>query len=149
MWVYSKVISTNKQFCHDILLCYNWSMKGPESITPKRINASELVNLLAHAGPASDIRVRIYFKDGSIKEGYVKWHDDRYNDGPVILIPDKDPFKEALLPLGGHTVYNQPPRVSSSDDGRKKAPMFGTVTAHQKPIDPGTEGILFEVINRK
>ncbi|OGI67243.1 hypothetical protein A3A05_02575 [Candidatus Nomurabacteria bacterium RIFCSPLOWO2_01_FULL_41_12] len=124
-------------------------MSGPESITPKRINASELVNLLAQAGPAFNIRVRIYFKDGSMKGGIVKWRDDRINSGPVIVIPDKDPFNEALIPLGGHTVYNAPPRVSSSDSGRNRPPMFGEVSAHKVPINSSTEGILFEVINKK
>jgi len=124
-------------------------MKGPESIAPKRINASELVNLLAHAGPASNIRVRIYFKDSSMKEGIVKWRDDRINSGPVIIIPDKDPFNEALIPLGGHTVYHAPPKMSTLDSARNKPPHFGKVTAHEAPINPSTEGMSFEIINQK
>lgn len=125
-------------------------MSGPESIKlkqpPERINASQLVNLLAHVGPGRNIRVRIYSKNGSVEEGLVKWHDDRYNNGPVIIIPNKDPFKEALIPLGGHTVYNAPPKISSLDTGTKKGPIFGEVSSHKIPINPMAENLSFEVI---
>ncbi len=132
-------------------------MSGPESITPKQqpelINASELVGLLGQAGPTSSIHVRIHFKDGSVKFGKVKWNDDRVG-GPAIVIPDtENPYNEGLIPLGGHTIYNQAPRISSSDNVRT-TPVhslfpFGELNAYQVPINPSTEGILFEIINEK
>ena len=128
-------------------------MKGLESTKPteqsKLLKAAELVDLLGRTGPGRNIRVRIHFASGTVGEGEVKWHDDRYNNGPVVAIDDKNPFEQGIIPLGGHTIYLSPPRVSSSDPVRGRSPIFGETTFRKIPIDPGTEGMLFEVIKEK
>lgn len=128
-------------------------MKGSESIEPKKqpklINALELVSLLGYAGPASNIHVRIHSKKGPAREGIVKWHDDRTN-GPAIVIPNpKNTYDERVIPLGGQTVYNTPPRISSMDRASNTPKMFGEVSAHIIPINSDTDNMQFEVIEEK
>jgi len=132
-------------------------MEGPESVSPKKkpelMDAAALVDLLAHAGPGSGIKVNIHFGDGSVKQGELQWSDDRSGTtGPVIVIPNKEnPYDEGILPLGGETVFNYPPKVSSGES-IKGTPIMPSkdqdFRPYRKPINKDTEGVRFEVIKK-
>ena len=104
---------------------------------------------MAYAGPGTNIRVRIHFKNGSTKEGIAKWSDDRAH-GPAIVIPDKkDPYNEGVIPLGGQTLYDTPPRISSSDRVGTMPITFGEIRSKKLPTNPNTDDMRFEVIEDK
>ena len=120
------------------------------NINPKVIKAAELVNLLANSGPASDIRVRVHFSDGSSAVGHVRWRDDRVNGPAVVIDDDKSSYNGGIIPLGGVTVYYYPPKISSMSSARATpSPLGGKVTVQKTPIDSHASKFSFEIIDKE
>ncbi|OGY54514.1 MAG: hypothetical protein A2756_04260 [Candidatus Ryanbacteria bacterium RIFCSPHIGHO2_01_FULL_48_27] len=124
----------------------------PETTPHKFFDAADLVNSIAKAGPGASLSVRIRSKDGKriIGVGRTSWNDDRSPGGPVVIFPNPENKKEEwLIPLGGGTFYDTPPRINSLMRARTVGVPFGEVRAHERSIDPIAEGYSFELVSKK
>lgn len=107
---------------------------------------------IAQAGGTS-FEVRVHFSNGTTKEGSAVYSTDLISGkGPAIIFYDlNNPNSvEGVLPLGGHTVFNHPPRVSSTMDNRTHS--FAQLLSEKgtdsitMPYDASAQECSFEII---
>lgn len=110
---------------------------------PELLTATDLVGLIAHAGPGSRIKVRShYLPDASTKVGYTHWMSEN-TKGPAIYYyrdPRNHDWISAILPLDGHTL-TATPSMAGKDNGRAAPIASGGFKnwSETVPVNPVTE----------
>jgi hypothetical protein len=116
-----------------------------ETEIPDAFTATELVGLIAQAGPGSSLKVRSHhLPSGITKVGQTKWMSE-YTNGPAIYHyshPHKRDWIDSILPLGGETVYLGPPTSTTNLGDRRALPLVQsgyTNSVHTRPVNETAE----------
>ena len=119
------------------------------------IGVEELVNKIAHSGPGSSADVIVHFPDGVTRQGRTVWTTELAGHGPAVVFddPERPGSYKGVLPLGGQTVYNHPPRDYTSYGARKAHSLATEInfvnSTHTIPHNPTAKRCRFEIVPKE